>query len=300
MKKIVLAGSFNLSDTQKQRLVSVGEVVSAGEASSAEDWLAKVKGADVICSDGSYLFENLDKLENVFVTYPYIELGAFNAKELEKRGVYVANTRGSNRASIVEWTMFMVLSLFRKFPPLIRITGDVPFERTQSLVGKKVLIVGKGNIGGEIGRLCEAFGMEIDYFVRGGDLRTQSKRADVVINCLNANSSSKNLLDEAFFAGLKHGAYFVSFVRHYTFDINGVIKAIDNGVLAGAAIDCDPESLFDTKNDFYKKCLSNEKILVTPHVAAVTEQSAANAAEILVQNVEAFLAGTPQNVITKE
>jgi len=64
--------------------------------------------------------------------------------------------------------------------------------------------------------------------------------------------------------------------------------------------DCDPEQLFDTTNDFYKKCLTNSKILVTPHVAAITEGARANAMETLVQNVEAFAKGAPQNVLDKQ
>jgi len=297
---ITLIGSFALNDQQKQRLQALGTVTEFPTPDSTSTWVAQVQGADVICSDGSFLYENLDKLSNVFVTYPFIELGAFDSKKLKERGVLVANTQSSNRDSIVEWTMFMVLSLFRKLPSFVRPTGELAFQRTQSLRGKKVLVVGKGNIGSEVGRLCEAFGMMVDYFVRGGDLHAQAAQADVVINALNSNSSSKNLLDAAFFANMKRGAYFVSFVRHYTYDIDGLSKALDDGHLAGAAIDCDPEKLFDTTNAFFQKCLRNDKILVTPHVAAVTEQAVQNGAEILVQNVEAFAAGRPQNVITKE
>lgn len=298
--KITLIGSFTLNDQQKQRLQKLGDVTETPEPVSAEEWVQKVQGADVICSDGSYLLESLDKLKNVFVTYPYIELGMFDSKKLQENGVTVANTQGSNRDSIVEWVMFMVLSLFRRTPGYIRVTENPPFERTESLQGKKVLVVGKGNIGTQIGTLSKAFGMDVGYFVRGDDLHTKSADADMVINCLNVNSTTKNLLDEAFFMGLKPGAYFVSFVRHYTYDIDGLIKSLDGNVLAGAAIDCDPEPLFDTTNDFYKKCLTNEKILVTPHVAAVTEGSRANAMETLVQNVESFAKGTPQNVLSKD
>jgi len=300
MTQIVVAGGFNFTDTQKQRLQAVGAVRETTDFDSAASWLQQVQGADIICGDGDYLLENLPNLHDVFVTYPYIELGEFNAKELEQNGVQVANTRGSNRDALVEWTMYMLLSLFRKFGPLVRVAESQPFARTESLQQKKVLIVGKGNIGSQVGVLCEAFGMQVDYFVRGGDLHAQSADADVIINCLNVNATSKNLLDESFFMGLKPGSYYVSFVRHYTYDIDGVIKSLENNILAGAAIDCDPEPLFDTTNAFYQKCLTNEKILVTPHVAAMTTLSGANAMETIVQNVEAFAAGKPQNILTKE
>lgn len=52
-------------------------------------------------------------------------------------------------------------------------------------------------------------------------------------------------------------------------------------------------------NEFYKKCLSNNKILVTSHVAGVTQQAAGNGLEIMVQNVETYLGGKPQNIVKK-
>lgn len=100
--------------------------------------------------------------------------------------------------------------------------------------------------------------------------------------------------------GMKPGSFFVTFSRPWTYDIDSLIKAIEAGVVSAAAIDCDPEPLFDVSNDFYKKCMTNEKILVTPHVAGVTRQAAANGLEIMVQNVERYLAGEPQNILRKQ
>ena len=76
-------------------------------------------------------------------------------------------------------------------------------------------------------------------------------------------------------------------------------KAIDKGIVGGAAIDCDPEKFGDTTNDFYKKALSNSKVLVTPHIAFSTKQAIANGAEIAVQNIEAYIGKKPQNILTK-
>ena len=282
------------------RLSTIGQVDRAGDISSNEEWLEKVKDYDVICTWGDYVLDNLEKLENVLVTYPYTELGVFDSEELAKKGVYVANAQGGNRKSIVEWTTFMVLSLFRQFPTFLRTTTQHPFTSTESLEGKKVVIVGHGTIGSEVGERCAAFGMDVSYVERGDDLREKTANGDVVVNALNCNSSTENLLNAEFFASLKHGAYYVTFARPYTYDMGGVLAAIDSGVLAGAAIDCDPEPLFDISNDFYKKCLTNEKVLVTPHVAGVTKQASVNGLEIMVQNVEAYCNGQPQNILKKD
>ena len=298
MKKISIAGSFPFTEEQRARLESLGEV-RYPSYNSAEEWLAAVEGADAILSDGIYLLENLEKLENVFVTYPYIELGTFDSEKLKSRGVHVANTRGSNRDAIIEWTLFVILSLFRKFPDYLNVAETKPFSLHQSLAEKKVLIVGKGSIGTGIGKVCETLNMRVDYFAREDDLSQKSKGVDLVINALNCNSSSKNLLDQKFFMGLKKGSYYVTFVRPYTYDIEGVFKSLDEGILAGAGIDCDPEEPFDTRNDFYQKCLAHGKVLVTPHIAFSAKESSANGREIAIQNIEAYLSGKPQNILTK-
>jgi phosphoglycerate dehydrogenase-like enzyme len=299
MKKILLAGSFSLNEQQQARLSKLGQVDVKTDISSSEQLIKISKDYDVICSWGDYLPESLPHLKNKLVTYPYTELGEFDSNALAAKGVYVANARGGNRKSITEWTMFMLLSLFRKFPDFLRTTTEHPFTSTESLEGKNVVIIGHGTIGSEVGERCVAFGMDVSYFERGEDLTQKISDADVVINALNCNASSKNLLNAGFFAGMKRGSFYVTFSRPFTYDIDGLLQAIESGVVAGAAIDCDPEPLFDVHNDFYKKCLTNDKVLVTPHVAGVTKQAAANGLEIMVQNVESYLNGTPQNLLKK-
>ncbi len=296
--KIVVLGT-KPTDGQKARLEKLGEVKYFSSPSSSEELVKKTKGADVLYSDGAFLLDSLPKLKNIFVTYPYVELGLFNSEELKKKGVTVANSQGGNRPSIIEWVMFMILALFRKFIPLVRVDKNISVEVQESLNGKKVLIVGKGSIGSKIAIPCEVFGMEVSFFERGDNLISKAADADLIINALNCNSTSKNLLDEKFFMSLKKGAYFVSFVRRYTYDLEGLLKSVDKGIVGGAAIDCDPEKFGDTTNEFYQKALSNSKVLVTPHIAWSTKQALTNGGEIAIQNIEAFVAGKLQNVLTK-
>jgi len=298
MTKIVVLGA-NPTDKQKTRLEALGEVKYLPSPSSSDELVKQTEGVNVLYSDGAFLLDSLPKLKDIFVTYPYVELGVFNSEELKKKGVTVANSQGGNRPSIIEWVMFMALALFRKFISLVRADKTISVEVHESLNEKKVLIVGKGSIGSKIAIPCEALGMKVSFFERGNDLIDKAANADLVINALNCNSTSKNLLDEKFFMSLKKGAYFVSFVRRYTYDLDGLLKSIDNGIAGGAAIDCDPEKFGDTTNEFYQKALSNPKVLVTPHIAWSSKQALVNGAEIAVKNIEAFVAGEPQNVLTK-
>jgi len=297
--KIVVSG-INLSDEHKTRLEKIGDVVCVDSPSSPEELLKQTEGADILYSNGAFLLETLPKLKNVFVVYPYVELGVFDSEELKKNGVQVANSQGGNRDSIIEWVMFMTVALFRRFIPFVRATENLSVDMQESLRDKKVLIVGKGSIGSKIAIPCEAFGMEVSFYERGDDLQDKSSDVDVVINALNCNSTSKNLLNEEFFMSLKKGTYYITFARPYTYDIDGLIKAIDEGIVVGAGIDCDPEKFGDTTNEFYQKCLSNPRILVTPHIAFSTKQAIKNGAEIAIQNIEAFVAGNPKNILNKK
>lgn len=265
-----------------------------------EEWLEAVAGYDVLVSDGDYLRDGVSKLENIFVTYPFIELGNFDSDELAQKGVYVANSQGSNKNSIVEWVIFLVLGLFRNFPAVLNVTEDIPLEFTQSLAGKNALVIGKGDIGMRAGDVLESLGMQVTYFGRGEDLHSKAADADLIVNGLNCNPTSENLLDEDFFMNLKSGSYYVSFVRQYTYDLDAMIKSLDSDILAGAAIDCDPEKPGDTKNDFYAKILAHPKILATPHIAFSTVQAIENGGENVIDNVEHFVKGEIPRLVVKK
>ncbi len=127
MTKIIVLGA-NPTNEQKARLETLGEVKYLPSPSSSEELVKQAEGANVLYSDGAFLLDSLPKLKDIFVTYPYVELGVFNSEELKKKGVTVANSQGGNRPSIIEWVMFMTLSLFRRFTLLIRVTKNIPVE----------------------------------------------------------------------------------------------------------------------------------------------------------------------------
>lgn len=290
-----------MSDDERKLFGGV-EIIETAAATSVDDFITKTQGADAIYdADTEYLLDVLPKLRNVYVTYPFIELGDFNSKELAKNGVFVANAKGANKNSTVEWVMFMVLALLRKLPEKIRIKTNIDFERTRSLENKNVLVVGHGDIGSEIGRRCEAFNMNVSFYERGENIVEKVKNADVVINALNVNSSSHNLISADVFANFKQSPppIFVSFARRYTYDLGGLVRAIEAGRIGGAAIDCDPESSGNVKNDFYQTALSCDKILVTPHVAFATDIAGKNGHAFVVENLVKFVDGKKVNVINK-
>ena len=300
MNKKIVTLWVNLSEENSERLSAIANLEILDSPSSVDDLVSKVEWADMIYSNWAYLLESLSRLKNVFVTYPYVELGVFDTEELSKNWVTIANAEGWNRESVIEWVMYMVLMLFRKLSHTVRATEDFPVKLEETLVAKKVLIVGHWSFGTQIWVLCKAFWMDVSFFDRWDNLTEKSRDSDLIINSLNCNTSSENLLEETFFMNLKKWAYYLTFVRPYTYDLDWLIKSIDAWIVAWAAIDCDPEKFGDTTNVFYQKALSNSKILVTPHIAFSTKQAIANGAEIAIQNIEKFIDNEPQNILAKK
>jgi phosphoglycerate dehydrogenase-like enzyme len=297
--KIVVTGSMPFSAEQAGRLQRVGQVTTAAGARSDEEWLEQVEGADVVCSDGAFVAGNLDRLHDVFVTFPYVEIGSFDTEALARRNVMVANARGSNRDSVVEWAVFMALSLLRRFPDYVNADRELSFERSESLSGKDICVIGAGDIGSQLGTVLEALRAEVRYVSRGDDLMTAVKGCQLIVNSLSSTPSSAQLLDRGFFRALEPGSYFITYVRPHTFDVEALLEALDDEILAGAAIDCDPQTPFDTANAYYRTLAAHEKVLATPHIAFATTQAGRQSLETVVENIEAFAHGQPRNVLLK-
>jgi phosphoglycerate dehydrogenase-like enzyme len=297
--EIVVTGSMPFNAEQISRLEQVGRLAQPGKAASPDEWLKQVEGADIVCSDGAFVADNLERLHDVFVTFPFVEIGSFDTDALARRNVVLANARGSNRDSVVEWAVFMTLSLLRGFSDYVNADGELRFERRESLAGKNVCVIGAGDIGSRLGQVLEALRANVRYATRDDDLVTAAKGCQLIVNSLSSTPSSTQLLDRGFFRALEPGSYFLTYVRPHTFDVKALLEALDDGILAGAAIDCDPQTPFDTANAYYRTLLEHERVLATPHVAFATTQAEKQSLDAVVENVEAFANGRPRNVLVK-
>lgn len=301
MKKIVLIRNFDFTPEQIKRLKKLGDVkFYDNPLTTKEEWLKRAKNADIICSGNFGLKDNLNKLKNVFITYPFVALDGIDAEQLKKNNITLANSPGCNKDAVSEWVMFMILNLFRKFPQFIKNNnlpkGKMP-ETTQSIKNKNVTILGKGNIGSRVGKLCGAFGMNIVFFKRGDNLLEKIKDADAIINCLSPNKDTINLLNKNFFFSLKKGSYFITFTKKEIYDSDAMIESLDKNILNGVADDCASEIVGDIYNYYYQKLLKHKKILVTPHIAWSADSSIYNGNEMVIDNIEAWIKGCPQNLI---
>ncbi|MDD4901871.1 MAG: NAD(P)-dependent oxidoreductase [Patescibacteria group bacterium] len=299
--KIVITDNLKLAEDQIGRLKSLGEIdFLQGEGRSKEERLRKLSEADIICAESVPIADIIYDLKNKFISLPFVGVGWLDLKKLAHNNVKVANAPGCNKSAVAEWIVGMMIILSRKLLKYINIEEvgekDV-LEHMPGLAGKKVVILGKGNVGIRVGKICEVFDMEVSYFKRGGDLINLIKQADFVVNCLANNPETKNLLDKKFFESLKEGAFFVSITDTDIYNVDALIGAIDSGRLKGAAIDPAGVGIFNTKNDIYSKLRQSPKIIVTPHIAFHTDMTCRTANDIMIDNVEAWIKKKPINLV---
>jgi phosphoglycerate dehydrogenase-like enzyme len=301
MTKIVVTHDLGLSEDDKNRLKSLGDVtIYDSRPKSPEEWLERCNGADIICSGIPGLREKYQELNNVFITLPLVNVAYLNIETLDKNNVKVSNSPGCNKDAVSEWIIGMIINLLRKLPFYIN-NNDLPKDKAPEqaigLAGKTVLILGKGNIGNRVGEICESLKMNVAFFERSDDLNNKIKGKSVIVNCLSTNKTSIGLLDKKFFNSLDKNAYFISVSSNEIYDSEAMFKALDNGILNGVAIDDGTMNVGNTSDFYYQKLLKHPKILATPHIAYNSDISNKEGNRIMIDNIEAFLANKPINLI---
>lgn len=301
--KIVVTNNQYFTPAQKKRLDSLGEVTYHDKLpKSGTEYLEIVKGADIICSGTAGLQDAYADLKNVYITVGFVSVAFVDTEVMKRNGVIISNAPGANRHAVSEWILWAMLNLFRELNTALnrednyRKDGNLP-PLTESLADKRLVVLGAGNVGRQVGKLADAFEMQVNYFKRGDDLHSAVKDADVVVDTLSSNPSTEKILDEGFFRSLKRGSYFVSVTRAEIADQDAMLKALDDGILAGVATDCGGVLVGDTDDPLYKKMLDHPKVLATPHISWSATKSLQVGSDIMIDNVEAYIKGKPQNVV---
>ena len=301
MPKIVVTNHQDFTDEQRKRLSSLGDVTYHETLPTGEEYLERVKGADIICSGTAGLQDVYAQLKDVYITVGFVSVAFVDVNVLKKNNVTISNAPGANRYAVSEWVIGMMITMSRKLDMFLnhkeslRRDGKLP-PLTPGLAEKSVTILGKGQIGPRVGEIAESLGMTVSYFKRGDDLYDSVKDADYVVNTLSSNPTTKGLLDYEFFEAMKKGSSFVDVTRSEIVDNDAMLKGLDEGRLTSVASDCGGILVGDTDDPLYQKLLNHPKVYVTPHISYNTPLSMKIGNDIMIDNVEAWINGKPQNI----
>jgi D-3-phosphoglycerate dehydrogenase len=222
-----------------------------------------------------------------------------------RAGVVVAYTPSQNAISVAELTWGLMLALARKIPAADRHVKQSRWARYEfmggELYGKTLGVVGFGRIGSLTACRAAVFGMDVLAFdpylsdaalaaapvrPRRVGLDEQLAEADVVTCHLPATAETQGMFHYERFCRMKPTATFVNVARGEVVDEPGLIRALREGKIAGAALDVrtkeppDPSPLYAMDN-----------VILTPHIGAFTHEGQQRVVEAVCRDVDAVLAG---------
>jgi phosphoglycerate dehydrogenase-like enzyme len=231
-----------------------------------------------------------------WVQLPYAGVDAF-ADHLEKKVVFTS-AKGAYREPVAEHALMLALALGRKLPTRIKASSWGKREAF-SFYDSKVLLIGAGGISEELTKLLAPFRAEITVVRNNAELPFAGAKkvaglekldnlipeADLVIVTCALTETTRGLINYQRLSLFKPTAYIVNIARGPIVVSDDLIRALDDGLLAGAGLDVtDPEPLPNGHAFF-----GREDLILTPHTADTKEIVTRLFATRIEQNVKAFL-----------
>jgi D-2-hydroxyacid dehydrogenase (NADP+) len=230
--------------------------------------------------------------------------------ELRDSGIMVTNPRGIFSVPMAEHTIGLLIALARNFSDSVRYQDnshwgqqdlwDKP-KRLTELNGKLLLIVGFGSIGRELARRAQAFDIRVWGVTRSGkgdsthaekvvpvlQLEEVLPQADYVVIAAPETQETAHLMNAARIAKMKRGARLINVSRGSLLDETALLRALESGALAGAALDVTEPEPLPPDSPLWKA----PNLFITPHTSGVSDRLWVRQADILVQLLERWFDG---------
>jgi phosphoglycerate dehydrogenase-like enzyme len=292
------------------------DVTTASARLSPQEQVALTHDADFIIlfpahiSDEALAAAKQAKLIQL-VSAGFDTLNVALCKELE---IPVANNGGTNSTDVAEHTITLILAWYRQLGTMDRNVRTGKWGAidsgvsTYTINGKRVGLVGLGNIGRKVAKLLNAFGATVLYTdafpvapevekelgVTRVSLDELLAESDIVSLHVPLKQETRGLMGAAQFARMKPSALLVNTCRGPVVDEAALIKALQTKQIAGAALDVLEKEPPAADNPLF----AMENVLLSPHIAGVTRDTWARRGAFIFANLERVWRGErPQAVI---
>lgn len=303
--KMVFLDAATMGDVSFAPLERLGSLVCY-DSSTPQEALERVSDCDVLivnkvrvtpelidaAHDLKLICETATGVNNIDIEYA------------AKKGIPVRNVAGYSTPTVAQATFMHILSLVGSAPYFDdavksgRYSASGMFTDVSvnwwELAGKTIGIIGMGNIGRKVAQIAEAFGMKVCYFSTSGTshckdypslpLEQLLAQADIVSVHAPLNERTDALIGEKELAMMKPSAYIVNMGRGGIVVEEALVKAVDESVIAGAALDVySVEPL--PEDSCYLKARHPERFRFAPHVAWASEEARARLLGMVAENI---------------
>lgn len=312
MKIVFLDAATVGSDVSLDGLKTFGDTVFYN-MTAQEDAAARIADCDIAITNKVHIFrKEIDaapKLKLICVAATGVN--CVDVEYAASKGIPVKNIPAYSTESVAQVVFMHILNLvgkgmyFNDFVHSGKYSSSGMFTDLQrpffELKGKKLGIIGMGNIGHRIADLATAFGMEVSYYSTSGTAHCKEypcvaledllRESDVVsVNC-PLNSVTAGLLDYGRLSLMKHSAYIVNAARGGIIVEADLVKALNDGLVAGAAIDVFEQEPLPASHPYMAELKDPSKLLLSPHIGWTSIEARKKLIEVLEGNIRSFIAG---------
>lgn len=259
---------------------------------------------EIIMSNGGGVVSKalLDKLPNVKIIDNFgVGYDGVDVAECKKRDIAICTTPGVLTEDVADLAISLMLNVSRKITFANNFIADGKWEQNHKLAlatkvsGKKVGIVGLGRIGNAVAKRACAFDMEIYYYdnfienknyTKVDDLIKLASLVDYLIICAAATEENRNLINAEVLKALGTEGFLINVARGSLVDEQALIDAIVNNQIKGAGLD-----VFVKEPYIPQQLIGRDNVVVTPHIASATVETRLLMANIVIDNMKAFLEG---------
>ena len=290
--------------------------LSSYGTTEAHETLERIRGADIVITNkvviSAQAFAKNPQLKLVAVTATGVN--NVDVEAAKQNGTAVCNIRAYGNESVAEHAFMMMITLMRNLPAYQRDVAAGLWENSpffchlgapmRDLNGKTLAIFGRGNIGKTLATYAQAFKMNVVFAehkntqsVRDGYVSFDEaiRSADVVsLNC-PLTPQTANMIGEAELQQMKPGAILINCGRGGLVDEAALVAALKYGQIGGAGFDVLTQEPPRDGNPLLKARLPN--LIVTPHIAWASQEAVNRLFDILLDNINRFVAGNPQNLV---
>ena len=280
---------------------------------SKDEMLDRVKPADILLNSRSAVrvsAELLNRLPNLkMIAVCGIGYDTIDLEAATQAGIVVCNIPGRTATVVAEHAFSLLLSVSRRVVSMTEQLreGQWSSQLGTTVIGKRIGIIGTGNIGCEMIRMCRAFGMEVVAWTLHPDedkarllgfrylpLEEVLRSSDAISIHVRLSEKTNGLIGSAELQQMKRGAILVNSARAAVVDTAALVEALKTEHLFGAGIDVFDQEPIGSDHPL----LTCENVALTPHSADQTPEGLDILTLGCVQNIQAFLDGVPQNVVT--
>lgn len=248
----------------------------------------------------------------IAIATPTTGLDHIDLEAAQRRNIAVLSLKGERAfletvTSTAEHTFALLLALVRHIPQAVRAVERYEWRRDVfrgiELSGKTFGIIGYGRLGSMVARYALAFGMRVltydpyaayipESIERCATLQALLCQSDIISLHVDLRPETTALIDERAFAQMKKGAILVNTARGAVIDEKALLKALENGHLAAAALDVLADEAAvqpGGSHPLIEYARTHDNLLITPHIGGASQEAIEKADLFLVEKTRRFL-----------